>query len=168
MNREEFKCYFNKWYNLNSNITVSEVFTENLLHSIEKTETDGDFIFEDGFCVDMNKAFLSRPFCMLYASRLIKEYGTWNYQSGSSIANMDIERISENLFACAIGCYAPNAINKVNAYWGQGWLNNDLCDDLIYIRKNEEEHIVKNYKKIWDAAPSIRNYAWSSGVFIIA
>lgn len=47
MNREEFKDYLKKWYSLNSNKVISEVFAETLLHSIEKTETAGDFIFED-------------------------------------------------------------------------------------------------------------------------
>ncbi len=124
-------------------------------------------LFDNGFSVDMSKAFLSRPFCTLYAAQIIKENGSWNYQYGNNLYNMDIERISTNLFARALGYYSPNAINKVNANWGLGWLTNDsYSDNSICVKNNEDDRIIKNYINIWRAAPSIKNYAWSSGIFI--
>lgn len=124
-------------------------------------------LFENGFSVAMSKAFLSRSFCTIYALQLIKQFGNWNFECSNNILNMDVERISTNLFARAVGYYVPNAINRVNANWGIGWLKNvSVNDNIISINCNEKSHIIYNYKQIWRAAPSIKNYAWSNGIFI--
>ena len=166
---------YSKLQNISNNVLDNNLylFCNNNLISNQDTYASWSTIrndfnwFEDGFSVGMSKAFLSRPFCTLYAAQLIKENGNWNYQYGSNLYNMGVERISTNLFARALGHYSPNAINKVNANWGSGWLNNNAASDsVIYIRTNEENRVIKNYKDIWNAAPSIKNYAWSSGIFI--
>lgn len=42
--------------------------------------------------------------------------------------------IDSNLFANAVGSYVPNAINKVNANWGLGWLHKQIDCNVIYIK----------------------------------
>ena len=118
----------------------------------------------DGFNVEMSKAFLSRTFCILYANQLAKDYGVFDFNIGNSINGMDVERIAANLFACSVGNYAENAINRVNATWGDGWLAANKNTSSIAIYKTDPyKH---NYMKIWRAATTIRNYALLQGIII--
>lgn len=118
----------------------------------------------DGFNVEMSKAFLSRTFCILYANQLAKDYGVFDFNIGNSVNGMGVERIAANLFACSVGNYAENAINRVNATWGDGWLATNKNTSSIAIYKNDPyKH---NYMKIWRAAATIRNYALLQGIII--
>lgn len=117
-----------------------------------------------GIHVDMDKAFLSRPFCMLYASKIISESGTWDYLNGRNLKNMNIERIASNLFARCVGNYAESAINRVNATWGDGWIVSNRNSEIIIITETDPN--ADKYLKIWLAAPSIKSFATANGIYI--
>lgn len=141
--------------------------SNNDFYSSWSTNVHGFEWFDNGFSVDISKAFLSRPICSIYAAQIIKNYGNTNYMYGSNMYNMGVERIASNLFSVAVGYYTPSTINKVNANWGVGWLNDiNKFDKRIYVKSNEDKKIIDNYKYIWCSAPTIRNYAWSNGIFI--
>ncbi len=118
-----------------------------------------------GIQVEMSKAFLSRPFCSLYASKIIRDSGSWDYLHGRSLNNMGIERIASNLFARCVGNYAESAINRVNATWGDGWIVSNRNSNIILITESDPN--ADKYLKIWSAAPSIKNFAVSNGIYII-
>lgn len=117
-----------------------------------------------GIQVEMSKAFLSRPFCTLYASKIISNSGSWDYLNGRSLKNMSIERIASNLFACCVGNYAESAINRVNATWGDGWIVNNRNSTTIRILETDPNS--EKYLKIWLAAPSIKAFALANGIYI--
>lgn len=114
--------------------------------------------------VEMSKAFLSRPFCTLYASKILSESGTWDYINGRNIDNMNIERIASNLFARTVGNYSEKAVNRVNATWGDGWIVSNRNSSTINISENDTN--AEKYLKIWMAAPSIKSYAIANGIYI--
>lgn len=117
-----------------------------------------------GIQVEMSKAFLSRPFCTLYASKIISDSGSWDYLNGRSLKNMSIERIASNLFACCVGNYAESAINRVNATWGDGWIVSNRNSTTIRILETDPNS--EKYLKIWLAAPSIKAFALANGIYI--
>ncbi len=117
-----------------------------------------------GIQVEMSKSFLSRPFCTLYASKIISDSGSWDYLNGRSLKNMSVERIASNLFACCVGNYAESAINRVNATWGDGWIVNNR--DSTTIKISETDSNSDKYLKIWLAAPSIKAFALANGIYI--
>ncbi len=124
-----------------------------------------EFKFTNGSIqIEMSKAFLSRPFCTLYASKILSESGTWDYINGRNIDNMNIERIASNLFARTVGNYAEKAINRVNATWGDGWIVSNRNSSTINISENDPN--ASKYLKIWMAAPSIKSYAIANGIYI--
>lgn len=124
-----------------------------------------EFKFTNGSIqVEMSKAFLSRPFCTLYASKILSESGTWDYINGRNIDNMNIERIASNLFARTVGNYAEKAVNRVNATWGDGWIVSNRNSSTINISENDTN--AEKYLKIWMAAPSIKSYAIANGIYI--
>ena len=114
--------------------------------------------------VEMSKAFLSRPFCTLFASKILSETGSWDYINGRCYNEMDVERIASNLFARCVGNYAESALNRVNATWGDGWIVNNRSGDTIIITENDIN--ADKYLKIWQAAPSIKIYAALKGIYI--
>ena len=146
----------------------NNLISNNDIYASWSTHDNGLSFFDSGFEIGINKGFLSRPLCELYAAQLIKNNGTYNYDVGANLCGMDKERIAINLFSNAVGYYSPKAINKVNANWGMGWLDSlsQTMNGKITVRSNEKEYIVNNYKQIWLAAPTIKNHAWSSGIFI--
>lgn len=179
------KCYspkFCRFLNETSLETLTEPKDEPLdinLHlfcnnnSINNFDTNAEwdrykFTFTDeqsyGIQVEMSKAFLSRPFCTLYASKIISDSGSWDYLNGRSCKNMGIERIASNLFARCVGNYAESAVNRVNATWGDGWIVSNRNSGFITI--TEKDHNCDKYLKIWLAAPSIKAFATSSGIYI--
>lgn len=117
-----------------------------------------------GVQVEMSKAFLSRPFCTLYASKIISDSGSWDYLNGRSLKNMSIERIASNLFARCVGNYAESAVNRVNATWGDGWIVSNRNSEFIIIAETDPN--ADKYLKIWLAAPSIKSFATMSGIYI--
>ena len=117
-----------------------------------------------GIQVEMSRAFLSRPFCTLYASKIISDSGSWDYLNGRSFKTMGIERIASNLFARCVGNYAESAVNRVNATWGDGWIVSNRNSDIIVITENDPN--ADKYFKIWLAAPSIKAFAAASGIYI--
>ena len=117
-----------------------------------------------GIQVEMSNAFLSRPFCTLYASKILSETGSWDYLNGRNIKNMGIERIASNLFARCVGNYAESAVNRVNATWGDGWIVSNRNSDTIIITESDSN--ADKYLKIWLAAPSIKSFATASGIYI--
>ena len=117
-----------------------------------------------GIQVEMSKAFLSRPFCTLFASKIISDSGSWDYLNGRSIKNMSVERIASNLFACCVGNYAESAVNRVNATWGDGWIVNNRNSAIIRIYETDPNS--DKYLKIWLAAPSIKAFALANGIYI--
>lgn len=117
-----------------------------------------------GFNVAINDMFASRSFCSIFANQFLKEYGSWDAINGYNYLGMDNLRIASDLFAHYIGKNSPAAINKTNAIWGEGWLQNAEDIDIITIKYNDKN--AWKYEKIWYAAPEIKAYAWSEGVFI--
>ena len=117
-----------------------------------------------GIQVEMSKAFLSRPFCTLYASKIISDSGSWDYLNGRSFKNMGVERIASNLFARCVGNYAESAINRVNATWGDGWIVSNRNSKFIIISETDPNY--DKYLEIWLAAPSIKSFATASGIYI--
>ncbi len=117
-----------------------------------------------GIQVKMSNSFLSRPFCTLYASKILSESGSWDYLNGRNIKNMGIERIASNLFARCVGNYAESAVNRVNATWGDGWIVSNRNSDTIIITESDSN--ADKYMKIWLAAPSIKSFATAHGIYI--
>lgn len=117
-----------------------------------------------GIQVEMSKAFLSRPFCALYASKIIGESGSWDYLNGRNLKNMSVERIASNLFARCVGNYAESAVNRVNATWGDGWIVSNRNSEIIIITETDPH--ADKYLKIWLAAPSIKSFATAHGIYI--
>ncbi len=119
----------------------------------------------NGFDIKMNEVFASRPMCMLVANELIKKYGKWYPEYGYALFEMNSLRISSDLFAHYVGKKATAAINKVNACWGDGWIQNNQKSEVIKIRQGDPNAL--KYEKIWKAAPEIKAYAQKEGIFII-
>lgn len=117
-----------------------------------------------GFNVEMNELFASRSFCTVFANQFLREYGEWDAETGYTYNDMDSLRIASDLFAHYVGKSASAAINKVNASWGEGWLSKCNQLDRITIKSNDAN--AWKYEKVWFAAPEIKAYAWSEGVFI--
>lgn len=117
-----------------------------------------------GFNVEMNELFASRSFCTVFANQFLKEYGEWDAETGYTYLGMDTLRIASDLFAHYVGKHAASSINKVNAIWGEGWLSKCSQADVITIKSNDTN--AWKYEKVWYAAPEIKAYAWSEGVFI--
>ncbi len=115
----------------------------------------------DGFEIDTNEVFLSRIFCTLFANQLVKANGTFDYNNGFTYNGMDVNDIAQSLFAHNVGRYASSAVNKMNAVWGDGWM--DGSDRFIVSPSDINSAI---YEKIWFAASDIRTYAWSQGIYI--
>lgn len=118
----------------------------------------------NGLEINMSDAFLSRPFCMVFANQILKVYGTWDYNSGHNYKGMDSTEIAATLFAKTVGKNAMFAINKVNACWGDGWIIGNKNADTIILNPADEN--CWKYIKIWYAAPDIKMYAWSQGIYI--
>ena len=118
----------------------------------------------NGLEINMSDAFLSRPFCMVFANQILKVYGTWDYNSGHNYKGMDSTEIAATLFAKTVGKNAMFAINKVNACWGDGWIIGNKNVDTIILNPADEN--CWKYIKIWYAAPDIKMYAWSQGIYI--
>jgi RHS repeat-associated protein len=124
----------------------------------------------NGFEVVMSDIFASRSICVLFASQIIKAYGTWDMDYGYNYMGMSVEDIASDLFAHYVGKNAKAAINKVNACWGDGWILKNSQSDKIFVccedpNLNDLDRIGKYYK-IWIAAPEIKAYAQKEGVFI--
>ena len=117
-----------------------------------------------GFSVNMNEVFASRSFCTIFTNQFLKTYGVWDAENGYTYLGMDAMRISSNLFAHYIGKNASSAIEKVNASWGEGWIENCKQSDSISIKTNDKN--AWKYEKIWYAAPELKPYAWSQGIYI--
>lgn len=117
-----------------------------------------------GIQVAMSNSFLSRPVCILFASKIISDSGSWDYLNGRNIKNMGVERIASNLFARSVGHYAESAVNRVNATWGDGWIQNNRNSNTIVISETDLNY--DKYLKIWMAAPSIKAYAAANGIYI--
>lgn len=117
-----------------------------------------------GIEIEMSKAFLSRPFCTLYAAQILKTSGSWDYLTGLNYKNMGIERIASNLFARSVGNYAENALNRVNTTWGDGWIVNNRNSKTISIYDLDPNS--NKYMQIWLAAPTIKAFAIKNGIFI--
>ncbi len=117
-----------------------------------------------GIQVEMSNAFLSRPFCTLYASKILSETGSWDYLNGRNLKNMGVERIASNLFARCVGNYAESAVNRVNATWGDGWIVSNRNSAKIIITESDSN--ADKYMKIWLAAPSIKSFATAHGIYI--
>ncbi len=117
-----------------------------------------------GFNVEMNELFSSRSFCTIFANQFLKKYGEWDVETGYTYLGMDSLRIASDLFAHYVGKNAKGAINKVNASWGDGWLLKNEDSNVITIKNNDAN--AWKYEKIWYAAPEIKAYAWSNGIFI--
>lgn len=117
-----------------------------------------------GFTVEMSELFASRSFCAIFANQFLKEYGEWSAENGYTYLEMDTLRIASDLFAHYVAKNAPSAINKVNAYWGDGWIQKNEQLDIITINKRDTN--AWKYEKIWYAAPEIKAYAWGEGVYI--
>lgn len=118
----------------------------------------------NGFNVEMNKVFLSRTFCYIFANEIINNHGTWDINNGYNYQGMDSLRIASDLFAHCVGKYAQSAINKVNTCWGDGWILSNSKSNIICIR-NDDKNAWK-YEKIWFAAANIKSYAQKDGIFI--
>ena len=106
-----------------------------------------------GVDVEMNKAFLSRVFCGLFANSLVKKFGTWEYNSGYTAYGMDAEYIAKNLFAHNVAKYELSALNAVNASWGDGWAYQNSQNISVKVYKNDINR--NKYEMIWNAANSI-------------
>ena len=116
------------------------------------------------FTIASNELFSSRAFCVLFANQLIKKYGTGSTTTGYKYLGMDSSQIAATLFANYVARNAPAAINKVNAYWGDAWILSCQNSSDITVKANDSN--LWKYEKIWYAAPKIKEYAWSEGVYI--
>ena len=117
-----------------------------------------------GFSVNMNEVFASRSFCTIFTNQFLKTYGVWDAENGYTYLGMDAMRISSNLFAHYIGKNASSAIEKVNTSWGEGWIEICKQSNSISIKTNDKN--AWKYEKIWYAAPELKPYAWSQGIYI--
>lgn len=104
----------------------------------------------DGFNVYMNSKFLSRAFCISYATDVIKRYGSW-YWWGKGYKKMDLTRIAAELFAHAIGYYVGKGLNHVNRSWGTGLINSGR-----YIQVNRSDHRTWQFYAIWYGVSAIK------------
>lgn len=119
-----------------------------------------NIILNNGIKISINKAFLSRPVCTLYAAQILEEIGKKSLQNSNY--NLDVDTIASIIFANTVAYYSPNSIRYTNANWLDG-LEQSLS---VTIRDNENTNLINNYKNIWYAAPTIRNYAISDGIYI--
>ena len=106
-----------------------------------------------GVDVEMNKAFLSRVFCGLFANSLVKKFGTWEYNTGNTAYGMNAEYIAKNLFAHNVAKYELSALNTVNASWGDGWVYQNSQNSSVKVYKNDINS--NKYEMIWNAANNI-------------
>ena len=118
----------------------------------------------NGFDVVIDEQFSSRLFCMVFASQVIKNYGTWDMYNGYNYLGMNSLRIASDLFAHYVGKNAKSAINRVNACWGDGWILNSSKTDIVFVRNDDIN--AQKYIKVWKAAPEIKAYAQKEGIYI--
>ncbi len=157
----------------NTNTTLSAnlyVFcNNNPVNTIEPYTmwSNNNFNFEwkaNGFEVDTLKAFLSRPFCMIFANQIIMANGTYSFNDGFNFCGVNNLDIAQNLFAHGVGKHAYSAVNKVNAVWGDGWIYNTYKNNKFFVTSDDKN--ADKYEKIWYAVSEIKMYAWSLGIYI--
>lgn len=126
----------------------------------------------ESFSVEASELFASRSFCTIFANQFVKENGEWLAGVGYTYNGMTPFQIASAIFAHYIGKKAPEAINKINASWGDGWLIEcqESEDIQVYIADYDEEYTWRTnawkYEKIWYAAKEIKTHAWERGVYI--
>lgn len=117
-----------------------------------------------GFKVEMSDLFASRALCTIFANQILEQHGEWSASIGYHYRNMSSLRVASTLFAHYVAKNAPSAINKVNATWGDAWVND--CQQITEIIVNRADTNAWKYEKIWYAAEKIKEYAWDEGVYI--
>lgn len=124
-------------------------------------------LFGEDFAVletEMSVDFMSRPFCAIYANEIIRRNGKWTLEKGNSYKGLNVVDIAATLFAKSTGNYAMAAVNKVNASWGDGWIQNNSNSSTIKVY--EKDPNIDKYIAIWYRAEDIRNYAILDGIII--
>ena len=120
--------------------------------------------------VDESDLFSSRAFCTVFANQFVEEYGEYSAGIGYHISEMTSFELATALFAHYVARKAPQAINKVNSYWGDGWMLDSQNTERIEIFIASDESTWQNdawkFEKIWYAAKEIKKYAWEYGVNI--
>lgn len=160
LNHADFEKKQNSSYSVNStnmyafcNNNPINVFDPYSYISNVRAEYFTNSEIASGVDVEMNKAFLSRVFCGLFANSLVKKFGTWEYNTGNTAYGMNAEYIAKSLFAHNVAKYELTSLNAVNASWGDGWSYQNLYNNSVKVYKND---INKNkYEMIWNAANSI-------------
>lgn len=186
------RCYSPSWgryINPDEPITLNER-TENILDANLYLFSNNDPInnvdtyamwsrdyFELGwdtefFSVEASDLFASRSFCAIFANQFVEENGEYTVGVGYHYNGMTPFQIASAIFAHYVAKKAPEAINKVNASWGDGWLLEcQSSEDIeVFIADEDEENTWRNnawrYEKIWYAAKEIKKYAWEQGIHI--
>lgn len=65
--------------------------------------------------------------------------------------------MAKSLFAHNVAKYKLNALNAVNASWGDGWSLQNSLHNSVKLYKNDVNKF--KYEMIWDAADLIMQYA---------
>ena len=160
LNHADFEKKQNSSYSVNStnmyafcNNNPINVFDPYSYISNVRAEYFTNSEIASGVDVEMNKAFLSRVFCGLFANSLVKKFGTWEYNTGNTAYGMNAEYIAKSLFAHNVAKYELTSLNAVNASWGDGWSYQNLYNNSVKVYKNDINR--NKYEMIWNAANSI-------------
>lgn len=160
LNHADFEKKQNSSYSVNStnmyafcNNNPINVFDPYSYISNVRAEYFTNSEIASGVDVEMNKAFLSRVFCGLFANSLVKKFGTWEYNTGNTAYGMNAEYIAKNLFAHNVAKYELSALNTVNASWGDGWVYQNSQNSSVKVYKNDINS--NKYEMIWNAANNI-------------
>ena len=106
-------------------------------------------ITENGFNVDENIKFLSRSFCLLYASDVVRKYGEWTWL-GKKYKSMSPLRIAQEIWCHALVFYIGSPLKGVLLKIGISWSAlNDIVKSGEYIEVNNDDNRVWIYNTLW-------------------
>ena len=105
---------------------------------------------KDGFDVDENLNFLSRPFCLLYAYDFLICNGRWRILRGYTYSGMNKTRIAQELWFHALAYYLGSYMKTILSFFGQSsvWLNDKVSSARV-INVNEKDERAYIYSLIW-------------------
>lgn len=125
------------------------------------------FIWNDkGFSLDVSLEFLSREFCLIYASDILKLRGTWHFLV-RKYAGMTKLRMAQELWFHALVYYAAQPIKSILSSLGISLKRlNSIISRAQYMEINNDDERAYIYVITWTAAYLIRSYFLSRHIGI--
>ena len=102
-----------------------------------------------GFKVYESIKFLSRTYCLLYASDFLRIYGKWKWY-GKTYSGMTALRIAQEIWFHALAYYIGKPLQKILSWCNMNWnWLNDKVSRASKIDVNSDDNRAWLYKAVW-------------------